>query len=185
MFWCNEGSVAFWKTCKKEYPNMKTLHEVYSTSKSAKDTLRSSPKYYIIISSPLPSVSIFLLCDGSHKWPLLPSHSSASILQSCIGQRWGNANNFSKKVSGIRFIYRRVTPHQQMGTHQQIMVITDRIKRRVTGASGISAIAGTSAKGETSVSTRVRNLRRFFGLLPRVYTRFYPRYFWGRAFSIS
>jgi hypothetical protein len=74
---------------------------------------------------------------------------------------------------------------QQMGTRQQIMVITDRIKRRVTGALGISATTGTSAKGETSVITRVRNLRRFFGLLLRVYTRFYPRYFLGRAFSIS
>jgi len=32
---------------------------------------------------------------------------------------------------------------------------------------------------------RVRNLRRFFGLLPWVYTSFYPRYSRGRAFSIS
>ncbi len=74
---------------------------------------------------------------------------------------------------------------QQMGTRQHIMVITERIKRRVTGALGISATTGTPAKEETSVITRVRNLRRFFGLLPQVYTRFYPRYFWGRTFSIS
>ncbi len=32
---------------------------------------------------------------------------------------------------------------------------------------------------------RVRNLRWFFGLLPWVYTSFYPRYSRGRAFSIS
>ncbi len=31
----------------------------------------------------------------------------------------------------------------------------------------------------------VRNFRRFFVLLPRIYARFYPRYFWGPAFSIS
>jgi hypothetical protein len=41
-----------------------------------------------------------------------------------------------------------------MGTRQHIMVTTDRIKRRVTGALGISATTGTSAKGETSVITR-------------------------------
>ncbi len=40
-------------------------------------------------------------------------------------------------------------------------------------------------KPQNNSDPRVHNLRRFFGLQPRVYTSFYPRYSTGRAFSIS